>query len=337
MSVLRPLPHHSRSFWQVKTSRNFASSKTVDLDSNRGSNNKDTVQRMRQVFHDEGPADAWEHLWREGLTPWDLGGPTPVLLSELRQRRRRQQQRNNLRNHRNKTSTALVPGCGSGHDVVSLARCWDEELAIKNTTDDDTTTIHRTVYGLELSETSLGRAKEVLLSSIRNHGQLSHTDLRLCRGDFFASPSTWQLFHEHRAEQSLTLSSPEPTTIRDTIPSTFDLIFDYTFFCALPPARRGDWGRQMRQLLTKKKENNDGNQIDGGELLTVMFPYVAEPRPDSPGPPYLVSYQDYQGALQEHDGALPRLQLTTPAPYPSKDTVSSRVGQEMVGWWSFET
>jgi hypothetical protein len=32
----------------------------------------------------------------------------------------------------------------------------------------------------------------------------------------------------------------------------------------------------------------------------------------------------------------PQMHLTTPAPYPSKDTVSARIGQEMVGWWSFK-
>ena len=29
----------------------------------------------------------------------------------------------------------------------------------------------------------------------------------------------------------------------------FDFIFDYTFFCALPPSMRGAWGKRTAELL----------------------------------------------------------------------------------------
>lgn len=49
--------------------------------------------------------DGWEKSWREGVTPWDLGQPTPILLHLL--------QMGSLPKGR-----ALVPGCGS---VCSLS------------------------------------------------------------------------------------------------------------------------------------------------------------------------------------------------------------------------
>ena len=45
-------------------------------------------------------SDGWERCWEEGLTPWDLGKPTPVLQHLL--------QTDSLPKGR-----VLVPGCGS--------------------------------------------------------------------------------------------------------------------------------------------------------------------------------------------------------------------------------
>jgi SAM-dependent methyltransferase len=36
----------------------------------------------------------------------------------------------------------------------------------------------------------------------------------------------------------------------------FDLIFDYTFLCALPPDHRPRWAKKMRALLTPKTGKN---------------------------------------------------------------------------------
>ncbi len=54
----------------------------------------------------------------------------------------------------------------------------------------------------------------------------------------------------------------------------FDLIWDYTFLCAIEPDRREDWARRMGELLTIE-----------GELWTLVFP--VDPVPMNPGgPPY---------------------------------------------------
>jgi len=48
----------------------------------------------------------WAHRWKEGDTPWDLGGPTPALLE--------------FTTHLPSQARVLVPGCGAGHDAHLL-------------------------------------------------------------------------------------------------------------------------------------------------------------------------------------------------------------------------
>ncbi|KAM7486454.1 hypothetical protein LguiA_002463 [Lonicera macranthoides] len=72
----------------------------------------------------------WEKCWDEGVTPWDLGQPTPIIV------------------HLHRIGAlpkgrALVPGCGSGHDVVAIAcpECY--------------------VVGLDISDSAIKTAIEV--------------------------------------------------------------------------------------------------------------------------------------------------------------------------------
>jgi SAM-dependent methyltransferase len=54
----------------------------------------------------QDPTD-WENCYREGTTPWDKGAPAPPLLEYLESQE--------------VSGRILVPGCGFGHDVRSLA------------------------------------------------------------------------------------------------------------------------------------------------------------------------------------------------------------------------
>ncbi|XP_074340083.1 putative thiol methyltransferase 2 isoform X9 [Apium graveolens] len=166
---------------------------------------KASVDKLRQIVNSHS-ADGWEKSWREGVTPWDLGQPTPILLHLL--------QTGSLPKGR-----ALVPGCGSGHDVIAIASS------------------DRYVVGLDISESAIEIATKLSSSSpSSNH----HTFLKT---DFF----TWQ-----------------PTEL-------FDLVFDYTFFCAIEPDMRSAWASRIQNLL---KPN--------GELITLMFPISDHVG----GPPY---------------------------------------------------
>lgn len=69
--------------------------------------NKGGVDELRQIVHSHS-SDGWEKSWRQGVTPWDLGQPTPILLHLL--------QTASLPKGR-----VLLPGCGSGHDVIAIA------------------------------------------------------------------------------------------------------------------------------------------------------------------------------------------------------------------------
>jgi len=63
----------------------------------------------------------------------------------------------------------------------------------------------------------------------------------------------------------------------------FDIIYDYTFFVAIPPSRRPEWGTQMNSLIKP-----------GGYLITLVFPI--DPETDV-GPPWFVRPEHYLGPL----------------------------------------
>ncbi|KIJ70295.1 hypothetical protein HYDPIDRAFT_23413 [Hydnomerulius pinastri MD-312] len=65
----------------------------------------------------------------------------------------------------------------------------------------------------------------------------------------------------------------------------FDLIYDYTFFVAIPPALRSDWGKQMSALLKQ-----------GGYLITLVFPLDL---PLDGGPPFHVKPEHYDEVLEQ--------------------------------------
>ncbi|KAF5385586.1 hypothetical protein D9757_006776 [Collybiopsis confluens] len=64
----------------------------------------------------------------------------------------------------------------------------------------------------------------------------------------------------------------------------FDLIYDFTFFVAIPPSKRSLWGSQMNALIKPE-----------GYLITLMFPQVAEPY--STGPPFWTNLASYEEVL----------------------------------------
>jgi len=64
----------------------------------------------------------------------------------------------------------------------------------------------------------------------------------------------------------------------------FDLIYDYTFFVAIPPSRRGEWGAKMGALARS-----------GTFLITLMFPLGLPNRPQ--GPPFYVLPEHYEQVL----------------------------------------
>ena len=180
----------------------------------------------------------WEQRWVDGNTPWDFGAAHPFLV------------------HKSSsfplTGGALVPGCGSGYDVLALARGGAE----------------RTVIGLDLSEVAIKRAV-----ALRDGWGVSAERARFVAADFFEY---------------------------DGDGGRFELVYDYTFFCALPPAWRERWAAKMAQLVSP-----------GGRLFTLMFPVYGSGDGSEGGPPFSVSPEAYAtvlepvGFAQEEGGAIP--------------------------------
>ncbi|XP_021305017.1 probable thiol methyltransferase 2 isoform X2 [Sorghum bicolor] len=163
------------------------------------------VGRLRELFTGDA-ADGWEKSWEFGVTPWDLGKPTPVI-------------EHLVRSGTLPKGRALVPGCGMGYDVVALA------------------SPERFVVGLDISDLAVKKAKQ-WSSSLPNADYFT-----FLAEDFFK----W-------------------------IPSEkFDLIFDYTFFCALDPSLRVAWAETVNRLLKPD-----------GELLTLIY-LISD---QEGGPPY---------------------------------------------------
>lgn len=258
---------------------------------------------MRTQGQLDDPRSALDSLWKDGVTPWDLGAPTKALISEVKSKLQLEHMR-----------TAFVPACGSGYDLIPLARYIDtarEKIGLSSTEESFR------VIGLEISPKSIEIATAVLEESFIEEG-ITKTPVCLYHGDAFACPSTWELAYSSTSH----ITGNMPLGLGLNGNSKFDFIFDYLFFCALPPESRKSWGNQMVRLLKKD-----------GLLLTLMFPYVTKSLKEQTrplqGPPYPVSLQDYQGALGPCG-----LQLDPHCPYTSDDTVPTREGQEMVSWWS---
>lgn len=88
--------------------------------------------------------------------------------------------------------------------------------------------------------------------------------------------------------------------------NSYDAVFDYTFFCAIPVEKRSEWGRVMRRIVGKK-------------LLIIAFPIGTA---NLERPPYPVTVSNYQQALGDE------FEITHLNETP--DSHPSRLGKEMM-------
>ncbi|KAI1135623.1 S-adenosyl-L-methionine-dependent methyltransferase [Hypoxylon sp. FL0543] len=186
-------------------------------------------------------SSGWAELWDTNQTDfWDRGKPSPALIDWI------ELQPEVLPSHQGRRLTALVPGCGKGYDVVMLA-------------------LHGfNVYGLDVSRKAVETAQEYAATELRepsaynfafedDYLELSPGSLKFIEGDFFKTD--WEKEIEIDGFQG------------------FDLIYDYTFLCALHPGMRKDWACRMSDLLAQN-----------GVLACLEFPLYKELT--APGPPW---------------------------------------------------
>ena len=95
---------------------------------------------------------------------------------------------------------------------------------------------------------------------------------------------------------------------------TFDLVYDYTSFCALPVHLRRTYIREMAKVLAP-----------GGHLLMLAFPMTPEVAGDDGRPPFLVTESDLAAATTAH--------FTQIGSFAAEDSPPERLGAER--WFHF--
>ncbi|KAL5340479.1 S-adenosyl-L-methionine-dependent methyltransferase [Aspergillus crustosus] len=186
----------------------------------------------------------WEELWAQSdnlILPWDKHEPNPTLEEILTTKRTilGGPLLDSSEGSSPRRKKALVPGCGRGVDVLLLASYGYD------------------AYGLEYSKSALENcrkeeesfgAKYPVKDASAGRGKVTWL-----QGDFF----------ENNWVEELGLEK-----------NSFDLVYDYTFFCALPPSMRPAWALRHSQLLTSPE----------GNLVCLEFPRHKDPLQH--GPPY---------------------------------------------------
>jgi len=176
--------------------------------------------------------------------------------------------------HRKK---ALVPGCGRGYDVLLLSSLGYD------------------VVGLDLSPIGVQRAKEHAEQSQRDGSYPVTVTTNPGGSGGGEAPGTFQFVEGDffKNDWLHSLSSSSSSTEDDS--GSFDLIYDYTFGCALPPSARAQWASRHASLLRK----------ESGRLVCLEFPSAKAP--SEPGPPWAMPPDVYVEFLGDGGAGLKRL------------------------------
>ncbi|MGH2453362.1 MAG: methyltransferase domain-containing protein [bacterium] len=94
-------------------------------------------------------------------------------------------------------------------------------------------------------------------------------------------------------------------------PAVFDYALEYTCFCAISPARRGEYVEVLAGVLRP-----------GGEVLALFFPVLPPGYPPE-GPPFAVSEEEIRALF----GGLFEIIRLAPAPH----SITPRRGRELLG------
>lgn len=205
----------------------------------------DDREKLRQHFSKLPPdqqADGWDAMWKQKVTPWDRALPSPALVDALNEKAevfgRPLKEGKAGDPARPPRKRAFVPGCGKGYDVLLF------------------TAYGYDAYGLDMSQIALDGARTLAQEQCRNakyplrNGFEGRGGAKYIFGNFF-----------------------EDDFLSQTDGGQFDVIYDYTFLCALPPELRPKWAKRMSELLSPT-----------GHLVCLEFPLSKPPK--SGGPPH---------------------------------------------------
>lgn len=246
----------------------------------------ETRSELQKTFEGRPAAQhisGWDDLWKKSLTPWDRAGPSEALRDAILS-----QNQNLFGSPINKLATttttmtgqqqqrkkALVPGCGRGYDVLSLASLGYDTFGLDGS--ENAITAARKLEAEEIScESDAYRLRDPLIGKGK---------VQFITGDFF---------HNDFLTAITTTTTHGDSNISNnninTIPTTdekFDLIFDYTFLCALPRELRPPWAKRMSELLAPD-----------GFLVCLEWPLQKSPKEG--GPPHGLSAELYEELLRK--------------------------------------
>jgi len=201
------------------------------------------------------PVD-WDAAYAQETTPWDLGGVTPLLTDALAERRLGEPGR------------ALVPGAGRAYDAGALAAAgWK-------------------VTAVDLSVTAAAYATARYPDLDYVVGDALDSDLVLARvgGPVDLSVTAAAYATARYPDLDYVIGDAlDADMVLDRVGGPVDLLWDHTFFCALPPAMRPRVGALATSLIAP-----------GSLLASGVFPLD---RPDADGPPYRYVPEDMDAVL----------------------------------------
>ncbi|KAG5924851.1 hypothetical protein E4U42_004535 [Claviceps africana] len=162
---------------------------------------------------------AWNDLWESDDNDlWDRGMPSPALIDLIESRPEALCAPSLVGRGRLR---ALIPGCGRGYDVAMLALHGFD------------------VCGLEVSSKGAQIARDYTRRELESPHDYNYGR----KGRFETPPGSVQIitadFFNHDWE----------TLLGEDGKRGFDLIYDYTFLCALLPEMRKDWSMRMAELV----------------------------------------------------------------------------------------
>ena len=215
---------------------------------------EDERERLRKHFltlEDDKQVNGWDEMWQKKVTPWDKKQPNPALVDALKQKPQLFPQSSEAGTNGVKSrKKVLVPGCGRGYDVLLFASYGYDAV------------------GLDASPTAVQAAEQLLRDQDKEkmfpiqHTEEGRGEAKFIAADFFND--------EFLASTGLPTSD-----------GPFDLIYDYTFLCALPPSMRPRWAARMSELLSPT-----------GTLVCLEFPLGKDPKLG--GPPHGLSHELYE-------------------------------------------
>ncbi|KAG6006375.1 hypothetical protein E4U21_007106 [Claviceps maximensis] len=264
---------------------------------------------------------AWSALYKDNIHPWDRQGPSLALADLLAQRpdlippaQDHDHRGNLLRDPTGRVTrrTALVPGCGRGHDVLLLSSFGYD------------------VVGLDCSAEAVQMARDNCSAALEEKALyetvngLERGRVAWVVGDFFDDAWTDGLGTGGEGR--------------------FDLIFDYSFLCALPPSERPKWSSRITQLLHPSGhliclEYPLGKPLSEGGPPWGLNPEVYEALLGQPGMP--VAYRDDETGrpledvpAKPHPQALHRLSLIKPTRTHESGLEEDGEGRYMISVWT---